>query len=113
MKSFTILFFLLLGVFVSSCKKNGTITATVKKQSAGQPIQVGDSIAVLRVSTSNNSNFDLELSSSAGIATFKDVPNGTYKVSGELWDGGPTYLCDEKIVDVENGKDVSVDLLLQ
>ncbi len=112
MKKLTILLLVSTVLLVSSCKKTGTITVTVKKQSIGQPIEIADAVTVLMVNTSDSLKFDLELSSAQGVAIFHNVENANYKISSQKWDG-TKELYDQKIVEVKDGKSITVDLLLQ
>jgi hypothetical protein len=112
MKSVFILFFACCCLLICSCEKAGTITVTVKKQSTGQPIQIGDSIIVLVKNTSNTSKFYMQLTSSQGVAVFDNVDNASYRISSEMWDGS-RGLYDERVVEMKNGKHLDIDLLIQ
>lgn len=70
-----------------ACKKNSSITVNVSYQSAGQPVQVADSVVVVAKDVKDNSMFYMDLASSSGMTVFYDVKPGTYEVSSEMWDG--------------------------
>ena len=112
MKKLTILILVSTVLLVSSCKKTGTLTVNVKRQSTGQPIVTADSVVVLVKNTANIYKFYEGLSSSQGIAIFEKVDNADYEVSSEMWDGSKG-LTDKQTIQVAKGKSVSVDLLLQ
>ncbi len=112
MKKLPVTIFLALVLLVSACKKTGTLTVTVNKQSVGQPAQLAIGVAVVAQSISNSSKIFEAQTSTEGIAAFSDIPQDSYKVSAGAWDGS-AYLSDSDIVDVKSGKNTDVILLLQ
>lgn len=97
---------------LASCKKDGTLTVTVNKQSAGQPSELALGATVLVRSISDSTKFYMERTSNLGVATFNDVKQDSYRVSAQVWDGS-AGLYDDEIVGVRTGKNSDVVLLLQ
>lgn len=112
MKKLPVAVCLALVLLVSACKKTGTLTVTVNKQSVGQPAQLAIGVAVVAQSISNSSKIFEAQTSGGGVAAFNDIPQDSYKVTSEVWDGS-AYLRDDDIIDVKSGKNTDVILLLQ
>lgn len=112
MKVSNLIFAILFCVVLVSCKKTGSLTVTVNKQSAGQPAEIASGVTVLLRSISDSTRFYMERTSNLGLAKFDDIRQDSYRVSSQVWDGS-AGLYDEDVVDVRAGTNKDVVLLLQ
>lgn len=94
---------------VFSCKKTGSLSVTVNKQSAGQPAEIA--AGALVVVKNNERTYGAD-ASAEGKALFDEVVPGAYTVSSEVFDG-TGMLVDEELITVPKGKNVDVKLLLE
>ena len=80
-------------------------------QSAGQPVVTGANIGVMLHHLPDSANFVGKIATAEGVVVFDNVANGNYYAAAEHWDG-TNGLRDSKTIQIQNGKDADVTLLL-